>query len=68
MAVISRSEKTAAGDAGETPRPPPFWRAIIIGALLIPLSTYFGNYAYVVVQALLWGQTSLLRGPIFCCF
>lgn len=46
----------------------PSWRAILIGALLIPLSTYFGNYAYVVVQALNWGQTSLLRGPIFVLF
>ncbi len=46
----------------------PFWRAILIGMALIPLSTYFGNYAYVVVQALLWGQTSLLRGPVFILF
>lgn len=46
----------------------PFWRAILIGAFLIPLSTYFGNYAYVVVQALLWGQTSLLRGAVFVLF
>lgn len=68
MAVISRSETAAMGEAGETPRRVPFWRAIIIGALLIPFSTYFGNYAYVVVQALLWGQTSLLRGPIFLLF
>ncbi len=47
---------------------PPLWRAPLIGALLIPLSTYWGNYAYVVTQALLWGQTSLLRGPVFCLF
>ena len=50
------------------PRPAPFWRAILIGLLLIPLSTYYGNYAYVVVQAMLWGQTSLLRGPVFFLF
>ena len=48
--------------------PPPFWRAILIGLLLIPLSTYYGNYAFVVVQAMLWGQTSLLRGPVFILF
>jgi hypothetical protein len=47
---------------------PPFWRAILIGLLIIPLSTYFGNYAYVVTQAMLWGQTSLLRGPVFILF
>jgi len=46
----------------------PFWRALLIGLCLIPISTYFGNYAYVVVQAMLWGQTSLLRGPVFMLF
>ena len=50
------------------PRPVPIWRAILIGLLLIPVSTYYGNYAYVVVQAMLWGQTSLLRGPVFMLF
>jgi hypothetical protein len=49
-------------------RPAPFWRAILIGLLLIPISTYYGNYAFVVVQAMLWGQTSLLRGPVFILF
>ena len=68
MAVISQKNSAEARQADDTPRPVPFWRAIVIGALLIPLSTYFGNYAYVVVQALLWGQTSLLRGPIFLLF
>jgi len=52
----------------QAPSPPSFWRAILIGALLIPLSTYYGNYAYVVVQALIWGQTALLRGPVFVLF
>ncbi|MDR3708966.1 MAG: hypothetical protein P4L33_11755 [Capsulimonadaceae bacterium] len=47
---------------------PPAWRAILIGSLLIPISVYFGNYAYVVVQALLWGQTSILRGPVIVLF
>ena len=46
----------------------PFWRAIGIGAILIPPATFCGNYAYVVVQALLWGQTSLLRGAVFLLF
>ena len=47
---------------------PPYWRSIAIGAALLPLSIYFGNYAYVVTQALLWGQTSLMRGPVFVLF
>ncbi len=64
-AVTTQSE--AATPPIPAPRVP-FWRAILIGLLLIPLSTYYGNYAYVVVQALLWGQTSLLRGPVFILF
>ena len=61
--------EVARPETGETPpRPVPIWRAILIGLLLIPLSTYYGNYAYVVVQAMLWGQTSLLRGPVFMLF
>ncbi|HVK03216.1 MAG TPA: DUF6785 family protein [Armatimonadaceae bacterium] len=35
-----------------------------LGTLLLVLNAYFGTYAYVVVQALLWTQTSLLRGPV----
>lgn len=40
----------------------------MIGCVLVPLSVYFGNFAYVVVQALLWGQTSMLRGPVVVLF
>ena len=49
-------------------RQPPFWRAILLGSLLIPPSLYYGNYAYVVVQALEWGQTALQRGAVFMLF
>ncbi len=35
-----------------------------LGALLMIASTYFGTYAYVVVQAIIWTQTSLQRGPV----
>jgi hypothetical protein len=41
-----------------------FW----IGTLLILFSAFFGTYAFVVVQALLWTQTSLLRGPVVILF
>lgn len=50
------------------PPPPPAWRAVAIGAILAPVSVYYGNYAFVVVQALLWGQTSMLRGAVFVLF
>ena len=35
-----------------------------MGALLLIVNAYFGTFAYVVVQAILWTQTSLQRGPI----
>ncbi|HZP84720.1 MAG TPA: DUF6785 family protein [Chthonomonadaceae bacterium] len=41
-----------------------FW----LGTLLILVNAYFGTYAYVVVQALIWTQTSLLRGPVVLLF
>lgn len=69
MSTLAKSDSIADHPI-TTPKsqPVPFWRAIAIGILLIPLSTYFGNYAYVVTQALIWGQTSLLRGPVFILF
>jgi hypothetical protein len=39
-----------------------------VGTLLLIVNAYFGTYAYVVVQALLWTQTSLQRGPIVLLF
>ena len=51
--------------ASAKPRP---WRGLLIGLLVIPPSTLYGVYAYIVVQALLWTQTSLLRGPVFVLF
>ncbi len=44
------------------------WRGLLLGAALIPPTTLFGVYAYVVAQATLWTQTSLLRGPVFVLF
>lgn len=70
MSIANKGQSADAHTAPSTPPlpHPPFWRAILIGVLLIPLSTYYGNYAYVVVQALIWGQTALLRGPVFVLF
>jgi hypothetical protein len=48
--------------------PPSPWRALLLGALLIPLSAYFGVYSYIIVQAILWSQQSLKCGPIFLLF
>src|SRR5579862_5336998 len=44
------------------------WRVFGIGTLLIVFNAFFGTYAYVVVQALIWTQTPLLRGPIVLLF
>lgn len=44
------------------------WRVFWLGTLLVLFSAFFGTYAYVVVQALLWTQTSLLRGPVVILF
>lgn len=44
------------------------WRGLLLGLVLIPPTTLFGVYAYIVAQATLWTQTSLLRGPVFVLF
>jgi hypothetical protein len=41
-----------------------FW----LGTLLLIFNAFFGTYAYVIVQALIWTQTSLLRGPLVVLF
>lgn len=40
------------------------WLIYGLGLPLLALNAWFGTYAYVVVQALLWTQTSLQRGPV----
>lgn len=52
--------------SGEQQRFP--WRGLLVGLVLIPPTTLFGVYTYIVAQATLWTQTSLLRGPIFVLF
>ena len=48
------------------------WRKFLVfyafGGALLLVNAWFGTYFYVVVQALLWGQTSLLRGPLVVLF
>jgi hypothetical protein len=39
-----------------------------LGTLLLLVNAYFGTYAYVVTQALLWTQTALQRGPLVMLF
>ena len=39
-----------------------------LGTLLLLANAYFGTYAYVVTQALLWTQTALQRGPLVMLF
>jgi hypothetical protein len=40
----------------------------VLGSLLLVINAYFGTYAYVVAQAMLWTQTSLPRGPVVMLF
>jgi hypothetical protein len=40
----------------------------VLGSLLLIVNAYFGTYAYVVAQAMLWTQTSLPRGPVVMLF
>ena len=51
----------------DPPRPMP-WRAILLGAVLLPPFTYFGMVAYIVVQTATWMGDSLLRGPLLLLF
>jgi hypothetical protein len=45
-------------------------RAVVfgLGTLLLIFNAYFGTYSYVVVQAMIWTQTALLRGPVVLLF
>lgn len=61
------AEVESAVDQDASPRGFP-WRGLLLGLVLIPPTTLFGVYAYVVAQATLWTQTSLLRGPVFVLF
>src|SRR5689334_4400270 len=49
-------------------KPASLRRVFWLGTLLIVFNAWFGTYAYVVVQALIWTQTSLLRGPLVVLF
>ena len=52
---------TAPTTESSPPRAAVIWG---LGTALICLNGFFGAYIFVVVQALLWTQTSLLRGPL----
>ena len=55
----------ATDHADDQPQPPlRCGRAIIIGCLAIPAGVFFGAYAYLIVQGLLWAQTSLQLGSV----
>src|ERR1051325_1448040 len=66
--VGSRPPATEAPAAPVQRALPPAWRALGVGALVIPLSAFFGIYSYEVVQALHWTMQSLKCGPIFVLF
>lgn len=48
-------------------RPSPV-RALLIGTVLVPAGVFFGAYAYLIIQALTWAQTSLQLGSVFTLF
>ena len=67
MATNPISEQKASDPApspvsqAEWPRRGVVWG---LGTVLVFVNAFFGAYIFVVVQALLWTQTSLLRGPL----
>ena len=63
--VEKRKESLSAVPLAKTVR---MGRVLLLGTLLIAANAFFGTYAYVVVQALIWTQTSLLRGPLVFLF
>lgn len=44
------------------------WRAVLLGAFLLPPLTLFGMYSYIVVQTATWMGDTMLRGPVFLLF
>lgn len=44
--------------------PPPAWRALLVGSLLVPVTAFCAVYGYTVIQAVHWSQQSLKMGPI----
>ena len=71
--MIARNQErveTEYTDPAAQPGPPALRRVVVygLGTLLLLFNAYFGTYAYVIVQALLWTQTSLLRGPVVVLF
>ncbi len=67
VAVPATSQQEASDPVSDPVSRPAWPRAGIVwgvGTVLICLNAFFGAYIFVVVQALLWTQTSLLRGPL----
>jgi len=59
------------GRAGQSDSPrdcPPRWRALVIGLVFSLTGFYFGTYGYQIVQALVWGHTTLPVGGVFVLF
>ncbi|HIE53482.1 MAG TPA: hypothetical protein EYP85_17150 [Armatimonadetes bacterium] len=44
------------------------WRAVVLGAVLLPPLTLFGLYSYIIVQTATWMGDTMLRGPVFLLF
>jgi hypothetical protein len=44
------------------------WRAIVVGALLLPPLTFFGHRSFIIAQSAVWTAQTLLRGPVVLLF
>lgn len=47
---------------------PILWRALLLGAAILPPLTLFGMYSYILVQTCTWMGEAMLRGPVFLLF
>src|SRR5438270_472824 len=72
MPSLTGPRKVAERPVGGTDLPPSPdaipWRAIVLGAVVLPPLTLFGMYSYVIIQTATWMGDSILRGPLFLLF
>src|SRR5207247_1695657 len=62
-----RGVSAGTGPGDEPPAGVP-WRALALGALLLPLLTHFGHLSFIIAQSAVWTAETLLRGPVVLLF
>jgi len=60
--------KAETGTPEKAPTPGVPWRALAVGALILPLLTHFGHLSYIIAQSAVWTAETLLRGPVVLLF